>query len=107
MDLSAFDGKFGAAHAMDVAASLHNEREAILGAGSKDAHAMCNTLASAFLAFAKTGDPNNPQLPHWPRFDSPGRSTMVFDRDIRLERDPHAASRELWSHMPPPASVLG
>jgi para-nitrobenzyl esterase len=103
----AFDGKFGATHAMDVAASMDNERDAILGSGSSDARRMCGTLASALLAFAKTGNPNNSQIPHWPRFDASQRSTMVFDRDIRVERDPHGTLRKLWLDMPPAASVLG
>ncbi len=103
----ASDGKFGAAHGMDVAASLHNERDAILGSGSTAAHRMCDDLASAFLAFAKRGDPNNPNIPPWPRFDASQRSTLVFDRNTRLERDPHGAMRNLWSDMPPAVSVLG
>jgi para-nitrobenzyl esterase len=103
----AYDGKFGAVHAMDVAASMRNERDAILGSGSSDARRMCDTLGSAFLAFAKTGDPNTGQIPHWRRFDSTQRSTMVFDRDTRVVRDPHGALRKLWLDMPPAASVLG
>jgi len=103
----AFDGKFGAAHAMDVAASMHNERDAILGSGSSDARRMCETLVSALLAFAKRGDPNNPQIPPWPCFDASQRSTLVFDRNTRIERDPHGALRELWLGMPPALSVLG
>ena len=103
----AFDGKFGAVHAMDVAASMHNERDAILGSGSADARRMCGDLASALLAFAKRGDPNNSQIPHWPRFDASQRSTLVFDRDTRMERDPHGALRKLWLDMPPAVSVLG
>lgn len=103
----AFDGKFGAVHAMDVAASMHNERDAILGSGSSDARRMCDALASAFLAFAKTGNPNNSRVPQWPRFDSSTRSTLVFDRDTRIVRDPHGTLRKLWLDMPPAASVLG
>ncbi len=103
----AFDGKFGAVHAMDVAASMHNERDAILGAGSADARRMCEDLASAFLAFAKTGDPNNSQIPQWPRFEASQRSTLVFDRNTRAERDPHGALRKLWLDMPLSAGVLG
>jgi para-nitrobenzyl esterase len=68
---------------------------------------MCDALASAFLAFAKTGDPNNSQIPQWPRFDVLQRSTLVYDRNTRMERDPHGALRTLWLDMPPSASVLG
>jgi para-nitrobenzyl esterase len=103
----AFDGKFGAVHAMDVAASMHNERDAILGSGSSDAYRMCGEVASALLAFAKTGDPNNSQIPPWPRFDASQRSTLVFDRHTRMEHDPHGALRKLWLDMPPAVSVLG
>jgi para-nitrobenzyl esterase len=103
----AFDAKFGAVHAMDVAASMQNERDAILGSGSTEARRMCKDLASALLAFAKRGDPNNSQIPPWPRFDASQRSTMVFDRNTRIEHDPHGALRNLWLDMPPPLSVLG
>ena len=103
----AFEGKFGALHAMDVSASMHNERDAILGSGSSDARRMCDALASTWLAFAKTGDPNNPHIPHWPRFDSLHRATLLFDRDTRVERDPHGALRRLWLDMPPAVSVVG
>ena len=103
----AFDGKFGAAHAMDVSASMHNERDAILGSGSADARRMCDTLASTWLAFARTGDPNNPHIPEWPRFDSLQRATLVFDRYTRVDHDPHGALRRLWLDRPPALSVLG
>jgi para-nitrobenzyl esterase len=103
----AFDGKFGAVHAMDVAASMHNERDAILGSGSTDARRMCEDMASAFLAFARSGDPNNSQIPLWPRFDASQRPTLVFDRNTRVERDPHGTLRRLWLDMPPAVSVLG
>lgn len=103
----AFDGKFGAVHAMDVAASMHNERDAILGAGSSDARRMCDSLASSFLAFAKTGNPNNPHIPEWPPFDAARRATLIFDRNTHMAHDPHGTLRELWLDMPPAASVLG
>jgi para-nitrobenzyl esterase len=103
----AFDGKFGAVHAMDVAASMHNERDAILGSGSSDAHRMCDSLASAILAFAKTGDPNNSHTPPWPPFDASQRATLVYGRNTRVERDPHGALRKFWLGMPPASSVLG
>jgi para-nitrobenzyl esterase len=103
----AFDGKFGALHAMDVSASMHNERDAILGSGSADARRMCDALAWTWLAFARTGDPNNPHIPDWPRFDSLQRATLVFDRNTRIERDPHGTLRKLWLDMPPAMSVLG
>jgi para-nitrobenzyl esterase len=104
---SAYNGKLGAVHAMDVAASFDNVRDAILGSGSSDAQRMCNALASTWVAFAKTGDPNNSQIPHWPRFAATERTTMVFDHNTRTESDPHRELREFWRGMPPAASVMG
>jgi para-nitrobenzyl esterase len=68
---------------------------------------MCRALASTWVAFANTGDPNNSEIPHWPRFDAAERATLVFDRDTRIERDPHRDLRQFWRGMPPPTSVLG
>src|SRR5262249_42166785 len=83
-----FDGKFGAVHGIDVAASFHQVRDTIVGVGCHEGKVMCDRLASAWVAFAKTGDPNNPQIPRWPCYDSTTRSTMIFDTDTRVENDP-------------------
>jgi para-nitrobenzyl esterase len=103
----AFDGKFGAVHAMDASASMHNDRDAILGSGSADARAMCAALASAWLAFAKTGDPNNHHIPDWRPFDSSQRATLVFQRNTKVENDPDAELRKLWIGTPMPATIMG
>jgi para-nitrobenzyl esterase len=92
---------------MDVSASFHNERDAILGAGSREARRMCQDLASTWAAFARTGDPNNVRIPHWPRFDAAARATLVFERQTRIEKDPYGEQREFWLGMPAPISVLG
>jgi para-nitrobenzyl esterase len=103
----AYGGKFGAVHAMDVSASFHNERDAILGGGSQDALRMCGALATTWVSFAKTGDPNNALIPHWPRFDRAQRATLVLDRETRVVGDPYGALRRFWRDMPAPTSVFG
>ncbi|MGO9931951.1 MAG: carboxylesterase/lipase family protein [Steroidobacteraceae bacterium] len=103
----AFDAKFGAVHAMDVAASFHNDRDAIVGSGGRDAQRMCEGLAAAWVNFANTGNPNNAQLPNWPRFDAQRRSTMILSSDTRVVDDPHGEIRSFWRRMPGPASVFG
>jgi para-nitrobenzyl esterase len=72
-------------------------RDAILGGGSAQGKVMCDRLASAWVAFARTGDPNNPQLPPWPAYDEATRATMIFDTDTRLENDPRAEIRKFWA----------
>ena len=103
----AYDGKFGAVHAMDVAASLYDERDVIVGGGSRAARTMCDMLAGAWVAFAKTGDPTHELIPHWPRFEPTRRSTLVFGDPPRVVDDPYAEIRAFWQNMPGPFSLFG
>jgi para-nitrobenzyl esterase len=80
----AFDGKFGAVHGHDVDASFHLVRNPICGAGQADGHLMADRLASTWVAFAKTGNPNNPAIPDWPAYDASRRATLVFDKEMRV-----------------------
>lgn len=95
-----FGGKFGAVHGTDVAASFHGVRDTIVGVGSAEGKVMCDRLASAWVAFANTGDPNNPRIPRWPAYDVTARATMVFDTDTRVENDPRGEIRKFWAEMP-------
>ncbi len=102
-----FGGKFGAVHGLDVSASFNNYRDGIGGAGSPRQRALWDRFASAWVAFAKTGDPNNPKLPKWPPYDSTRRATMIFDDEIRAEDDPRGEIRKFWADMPVTASRTG
>jgi para-nitrobenzyl esterase len=95
-----FDGKLGAVHGHDVDASFNLYRNGICGAGQKAGRQMCTRLASAWVAFAKTGNPDNEHVPHWPKYDAATRATMVFDTDTRVVNDPRAAIRQYWSKQP-------
>ncbi|HEY0438174.1 MAG TPA: carboxylesterase family protein, partial [Phenylobacterium sp.] len=83
----AFDGKFGAVHGHDVEASFHLSRNAIGGAGTKGGRQMSDRLAATWVAFAASGDPNNPLIPHWPAYDARRRATMVFNTDMKVVDD--------------------
>ena len=102
-----FGGKFGAVHGTDVSASFHNVRDNIVGGGSPEGRVMCDRLASVWVTFAKTGDPNNPQIPRWPAYDANARATMVFDTDTRVENDPRGEIRKFWESMPPARGIAG
>ena len=102
-----FDGKFGAVHGTDVSASFNNYRDGIGGAGSHEQRALWTTFASAWVAFAKTANPNNPKTPNWPAYETAKRTTMIFDNNVRVENDPRGEIRRFWESMPQPNGPLG
>ena len=93
----AFDGKLGAVHGHDVDASFNLYRNGICGTGETGGRLMAKRLASTFVAFAKTGNPDNDQIPHWPAYDARTRATMIFDSNTRVVDDPRSAIRQYWS----------
>ncbi len=95
-----FGGKFGAVHGTDVSASFYNYRDGVGGTGSAREKALWGTFAAAWVALAKTGNPNNAKTPNWPAYDEAKRATMIFDNETRVENDPRAEMRKFWQDMP-------
>jgi para-nitrobenzyl esterase len=96
-----YDGKFGAVHGIDVSASFYNVRDQTVNCGDAAGKAMAERLASTWVAFAKTGDPNNAKIPHWEPYNPDTRPTMVFDSHMALMHDPRSDIRKYWASMPP------
>jgi para-nitrobenzyl esterase len=53
-------------------------------------------MHDAWIAFARTGDPDHGGLPHWPRYDAERRATMVFDETCAVVADPAGTELALW-----------
>jgi para-nitrobenzyl esterase len=102
-----FDGKFGAVHGIDVSASFYNLRDQVVNCGNKSGSIMAERLASAWVAMAKTGDPNNAKIPHWEAYNAEARPTMVFDTNTMLVHDPRSDIRKFWLNMPAPTPPRG
>jgi para-nitrobenzyl esterase len=92
----AYGGKFGAVHATDVPLVFHNlDAEAITGTGPQ-AMQMADQMAGAWVAFAKTGNPNHRGIPDWPAYTPDTRQTMIFNTTSRVENDPWRELRAMW-----------
>jgi len=93
-------GKFGAPHASDIQLVFDNIGKPGATAEGPTAQAMADQMSEAFLAFARTGDPNCRAIPRWDPFTLPRRATMVFDVPSKLIDDPRGAERRLFEKVP-------
>jgi para-nitrobenzyl esterase len=58
-----------------------------------EAYTLADKTSSAWVAFARTGNPNTLKLPKWPAYSATDRQTMLFNNDCRVESDPDHAPR--------------
>jgi len=83
------NGKLKSPHSLDVPFVFDNVRiSSHMTGGGADAIALADRVSSAWIAFARTGDPNTTKLPKWPPYDAQHRSTMVLNDASRVEKDP-------------------
>ncbi len=91
-------GKWKAPHTLDIPLVFDNVAYGAAQTGTgPEAQAMADLMSGALLAFARTGNPNTPQLPVWPRYAVPRRPAMIFDLPPRVEDDPRGAERRLFA----------
>jgi para-nitrobenzyl esterase len=95
------DPKRRAQHMTDIALAFDNtgKNGAITGDG-KGARAVAAIMSEAFIAFAKTGNPNHKHVPVWTPYTLPKRETMVFNLPPQMENDPRGEQRRLFETVP-------
>jgi para-nitrobenzyl esterase len=69
-----------------------DECQSIVGAGA-DRRPLADRMSGAWVAFARTGNPNHALLPKWEPFTAASRQTMMFGRECRLLNDPYRDER--------------
>ena len=50
-------------------------------------------MSAAWAAFARTGNPDHADMPHWPAFNPDEYPTMVFGDEVRAVNDPNREER--------------
>ena len=60
------------------------------------AKAVEDAMSDAWIAFARSGNPNHPGMPTWPTYDARTRAVMVFDAKTEVLNDPRASERTVW-----------
>ena len=93
------DGKLRTFHTLEIPFVFDNvdAAQAMTGSG-EDRHPLATRMSNAWVAFARTGNPNHSGLPHWTAYDSTRRATMIFNNECRMVDDPHGTEQRLfWS----------
>ena len=88
------DVKLRSMHTMDVGFVFDNVdiAKSELGEG-KDRQPLADKMSAAWVAFAKTGNPNHKGIPNWTPFNSTQRTTMVFNNECKVVNDPYKEER--------------
>jgi para-nitrobenzyl esterase len=82
-------GRLKSPHTIEIPFAFDNVKiSANLTGGGPEAMSLADKVSDAWIAFARTGDPNTPKLPRWPRFNPMDRPTMVFNNVSKVEKDP-------------------
>lgn len=87
-------GKLKTPHALEIPFAFDNTTNlARFTGGGADAKSLADKMSDAWIAFARTGNPNVPKLPNWPVYSTTDRPTMIFNNESRVTNDPDAATR--------------
>ncbi|MBO0948969.1 carboxylesterase/lipase family protein [Fibrella forsythiae] len=74
------DGLYKSMHCMEIPFAFDNiSRCEEMTGGGKEAHTLADKMSRAWVAFARTGNPNHKGLPTWPQYNAENGATMIFD----------------------------
>jgi para-nitrobenzyl esterase len=89
------DGKLRAFHTLELPFVFDNLDAGKPTTGSgEDRQALSDRMGSAWVAFARTGNPNHAGIPHWPAFTNQERATMIFNNECKVVNDPNGEERK-------------
>jgi para-nitrobenzyl esterase len=94
-------GRWMSPHTLDIPLVFDNVGRVRSYAGTgAAAHRVADQMSSAWLAFARTGDPNHPGIPDWPAYTADRPVTMLFDVESRLAARWRSGERQALAHVP-------
>lgn len=93
-----FNGRHRAFHCIDISFWLLNtDRMVTHTGGGKQPRKLARRMADALLHFMRTGDPNCPALPRWPRYTPGAGELMILDTRCRTAEDPDRTARRSFN----------
>ena len=81
-------GQLRSPHTIEIPFAFDNVKISRITGSGPDAMALADKVSDAWIAFARTGNPNTGKLPHWPVFNAKDRATMVINNESKVLSDP-------------------
>ncbi len=94
------NGRMGSYHTLDIPFVFYNlDLGASMTGASQSRYELGHVMSAAWAAFARDGDPNHADMPHWPAFDPDAYPTMMFGDEVRAADDPNREARLALAEM--------
>ncbi len=93
------DGVLGACHALEIPFvfnTLNNPSFEDFVGKSPGLNAISHKVMDAWIAFARTGNPNHEGIPKWPSYDIDKRSTILIDHEFQVAEKFLDKERAAW-----------
>lgn len=92
------DDRPGPFHACEIAFTFDNAEICDhYSGGTREAFVLSKQISTAWVNFARTGNPNHDGLPHWPTYTAEHRATMYFDTPCEVRNDPEGEGLRLMA----------
>jgi para-nitrobenzyl esterase len=87
-------GRLRAMHCMDIPFVFDNvDACKVITGDGRDRQPLADRMSAAWVAFARSGNPDHKGLPAWQPFDPERRATMIFNTECRAVNDPYREER--------------
>jgi para-nitrobenzyl esterase len=101
-------GQLRSMHTMDIPFVFDTVGAARALVGSApDVQALADRMSTAWVQFAKTGNPNHSKIPTWPVYDGTRKATMVWNREVRVIDNPFGEEKAAIAANTAPAPAGG
>jgi para-nitrobenzyl esterase len=88
------EGKLKALHTVEIPFVFDNTDLAAFEVGTgPELHSLADKVSGAWVAFARSGNPNHKGLPKWPAFNTSERATMILNTECKVVNDPYGEAR--------------
>ncbi len=90
-----FNNRMRAFHCLDICFWFRNtDRMITHTGGGRRPRLLSDKMSNALLAFMKTGNPNNKELPIWAQYTRESGEVMILNDQIEMKNDPDREARE-------------